>query len=131
MDSSLSLTIIAGLLCVITLFLIVALYKAIKALGEIQKLTELVRLQMAPISHDVSQIIGDIRSIVKSAEKNMDKVGDSITAVRDTTRNIRQFETMLQERVERPLLDATTILSAALKGGKIFWTHFRKRNEVH
>jgi hypothetical protein len=50
-----------------------------------------------------------------------------VTAVRDTARNIREFEALIQERIERPLLDITAVFSALLKGGKVFWNSIRKR----
>ncbi|MFQ5649648.1 MAG: DUF948 domain-containing protein [bacterium] len=127
MDISISVAIIAGLLLVNTFFLIAALVKAVRAFGEAQKLFEMTRLQLAPIAHDVTQIIADVRTIVKSVEKEMDKVGDSLTAVRDTTRNLKEFEAMIQERIERPLLDITAVLSALVKGGRAFWSTFAKR----
>lgn len=127
MDISVSLTIIAALIFINTIFLSAALFKAIKMFAEAQKFVEMARLQIAPITHDVTQIIGDVRTIVKMIDKEMGKVGDSLSAVRDTTRNLREFEAMIQERIERPLLDITAILSALVKGGKVFWHNFTKR----
>lgn len=127
MDLSISVAIIAGLLLIITVFLIAVFIKAIKALTEAQKLMEMARLQIAPITHDLSQIVGDIRTIVKSVEKEMYKVGDSLSAIRDTTRNVKAFEEMIQERIERPLLDITAVLSALVKGGRVFWSSISRR----
>jgi hypothetical protein len=96
-------------------------------MNEAQKLLEMVRFQVAPITHDLTQIIGDVRTIVHSAEKEMDKISDSIGHVRDTTRNLRDFEYMLQDRIERPLLDITAVLSALVKGSRVFLAHLTKR----
>lgn len=126
MTISVSVAIIAGLIFINTIFLVVVLIKALKAFGEAQKLAEMVRLQIAPIAHDLTQILSDVRSIVRSAEREMGKVGESITAMRDTTRNIKEFEAMVQERIERPLLDVTAVLSALVKGGKVFWNNFNR-----
>lgn len=127
MDVSISVAIIAGLMLVNTIFVVAVLIKAMRAFGEARKLLEMARLQMAPLAHDVTQIMGDVRSIVRSVEKDMDKVGESLAAVRDTTQNLREFEAMIQERIERPLLDITAMLSAIVKGGRVFWSHFMKR----
>ncbi|MFQ5864528.1 MAG: DUF948 domain-containing protein [bacterium] len=124
---SISVAVIAGLLLVNTVFFVVAMIKAIRAFGEAQKLMEMIRLQLAPISHDLTQVISDVRSIVRTAEREMGKVEDSITAVRDTTQSIKEFEAMIQERIERPLLDVTAILSALIKGSKVFWNNFVRR----
>jgi len=127
MDVSISVAIIAALMLINTIFVVAVLIKAMRAFGEARKLLEMVRLQMAPITHDITQIMGDVRSIIRSVEKDMDKVGESLSAVRDTTRNLRDFEAMIQERIERPLLDITAMLSAIVKGGRVFWSHFMKR----
>ncbi|RMD90237.1 MAG: DUF948 domain-containing protein [Calditrichaeota bacterium] len=124
---SISLVVIAGLLLLNTIFLIMAMVRASQAFREAQKLMEMARLQIAPISHDVTQIISHIRTIVQTAEKEMDKVGDSIEAVRDTARNIKEFESLIQERIERPLLDVTAVLSALVKGGRVFWQSIKKK----
>ncbi len=127
MDISVSVAIIAALIFINTLFIVIALFKAIKVFGEIQKLVEMVRFHIAPVSHDLTHILGDVRSIVKAAEREMGKVGDSITAVRDTAVNLKEFEEMIQERIEQPLLDVTSVLSALVKGGRVFWNNYAKR----
>ncbi|NIR49281.1 DUF948 domain-containing protein [candidate division KSB1 bacterium] len=127
MTISLSVAVIAGLLFFNTIFLVFVFTRAYRAFAEAQKLLEMVRLQIAPITHDLTQILSDVRSIVRSAEKEMGKVGDSISAVRDTTQNIREFELMIQERIERPLLDITAVLSALVKGGRVFLSSFNKK----
>ncbi len=127
MDIELSVAIIAGLIFLNTIFVVAAIVRLMKVLGEGQKFLEMARLQLAPITHDVTQIVGDIRNIVKAVDKEMDKVGDSLTAVRDTARSLRDFESTIQERIERPLLDLTAILSALVRGGRVFWQHFAKR----
>ncbi len=127
MDISVSVAIIAALITINTLFMVVALFKAIKVFGEIQKFVEMVRLHIVPVSHDLTHILGDVRSIVKAAEGEMGKVGDSITAVRDTAVNLKEFEEMIQERIEKPLLDVTSVLAALVKGGRVFWNNYAKR----
>ncbi|MBT3258444.1 MAG: DUF948 domain-containing protein [Deltaproteobacteria bacterium] len=127
MDISTSVMLIAGLLLVNTIFLAVFLVKAFKAFSEAQKLFEAARLQLVPITHDVTRITTEVRGILTSVQKDLDKVGDSLDHVRDTTRNLKEFEYMIQERIQEPLLEITTLLSALIKGGRVFWqTLFRK-----
>lgn len=127
MDISTSVMLIAGLLLLNTIFLVVFLVKAFKAFSEAQKLSETVRLQLVPISHDVTRITTEVRGILTSVQKNLDKVGDSLDHVRDTTRNLKEFEYTIQKKIQEPLLEITTLLSALIKGGRVFWeTLFRK-----
>lgn len=116
-----ALSVIALCTIIITTMLTSVALKARAALNEAHKLIEQVRFQTAPLVHDATQIAGDVRSIVKTLEKEMPKVGDSLDALRGTARDIRDFEEMLRERVERPLLDLTSIIAGLSKGLVIFW----------
>ena len=127
MDISISVTFIAIFLFIITVFLVIFLVKAIRAFTEAQKFIEMIRLQTPPLLHDVTQIMGEVRSTVKSVHKGVDTVGESLVDLQETTRNIREFEAMLQKRVEQPLLEIVAVLSALVKGGKVFWQHFFNR----
>lgn len=127
MDSSTSLAIIAALFLLNTIFLVAVLVRALGVLREARKFIEMVRLQIAPLTYDAGRIMNDVRSIVHKTEREMDKLGDGLTAVRDTARNIKEFEELIQERIERPLLDITAILSAIVKGGRVFWYNAFKR----
>ena len=121
MDISTSVMLIAGLLLVNTIFLVVFLVKACKTFSEARKLFEAARQQLVPISHDVTRITTEVKGILTSVQKDMDKVGDSLDHIRDTTRNLKEFELMIQERIQEPLLEITTLLSALMKGGRVFW----------
>lgn len=127
MDISLSAEIIAILSIINTLFIVVALIKIIKTIGETQKLIELTRMHIAPIAHDVTRITGDIRSVVKSIEKQVENIDDGVAHVRDTARNIKEFELMVQHRIEEPLLEITSVLSAIIKGSRVFWRSFSSK----
>lgn len=127
MDISLSAEIIAILSIINTIFIVVALIKIIKTIGETQKLIELARMHITPIAHDVTQITGDIRSVVKSIEKQVDNIDDGVAHVRDTARNIKEFELMVQHRIEEPLLEVTSVLSAIIKGSRVFWRSFSRK----
>ena len=121
MDISTSVALIAGLLLLNTIFLVAFLIKAFKAFSEARKLLEMVRLQLAPVSHDVTKITTQVQGILVSVQKEMDKVGDSLSHVRDTTRNLKEFEFMIQERIQDPLQEIAALLSALVKGGRVFW----------
>ncbi len=121
MDISISVALIAVLLFLNTIFLVALLINAFKAFSEARKFFEMAKLQLAPISHDVTQITTEVKGILAVVQKDMDKVGDSLDHVRDTTRNLKEFEFMVQERIQGPLLEITTLLSALVKGGRVFW----------
>ena len=126
MDISTSVAVIAGLFLLNTIFLVIFLFKAFKALTEAQKFLETARMQLTPLSHDITRITTEAKGILATVQKDLDKVGDSLDHVRDTTQNIKEFEYMIRERIQEPLLEITALLSALAKGGRVFWqTLFR------
>jgi len=127
MNISTSIMLIAGLLLLNTIFLVVFLVKAFMAFSEARKLFEATRLQLVPISHDITRITSEVKGILTSVQKDMDKVSDSLDHVRDTTRNLKEFEFMIQERIQEPLLEITTLLSALIKGGRVFWNTLTRK----
>ncbi len=127
MNISTSIMLIAGLLLLNTIFLVVFLVKAFMAFSEARKLFEAIRLQLVPISHDITRITTEVKGILTSVQKDMDKVSDSLDHVRDTTRNLKEFEFMIQERIQEPLLEITTLLSALIKGGRVFWNTLTRK----
>ena len=127
MDISTSVAVIAGLFLLNTIFLVIFLFKAFKAFTEAQKFLETARMQLTPLSHDITRITTEAKGILATVRKDLDKVGDSLDHVRDTTQNIKEFEYMIQGRIQEPLLEITALLSAFAKGGRVFWqTLFRK-----
>ena len=127
MDISTSVMLIAGLLLLNTIFLVVFLVKAFMAFSEARKLFEAARLQLVPISHNITRITTEVNGILTSVQKDMDKVGDSLDHIRNTTRNLKEFECMIQERIQEPLLEITTLLSALIKGGRVFWNTLARK----
>ena len=116
-----SVVVIALCSLIVTTGLLMVVRAALRTINEAHKLIEQVRYQTAPLVHDATQIAGDVRMIVKTLEKELPKVSDSLEAVRGTARDIREFEEMLRERVERPLLDLTSIIAGLSRGLVMFW----------
>lgn len=127
MDISTSVAIIAGLLLLNTIFLVVVLIKAVKAFTEAQKLLETARIQLTPISHDITRMSTQVEGILTSVHKNVDKVGESLDDLRDTARNVKEFEVMVQKRIQEPLLEVADVLNGLIKGLRVFWRTLMSR----
>ncbi|RMD95967.1 MAG: DUF948 domain-containing protein [Calditrichaeota bacterium] len=116
-----AVVVIAVCLLLITIGTIPVLISIRRAVNESHRLIEQVRLQTAPLVHDATQIASDVRTVVKTLERELPKISEGVEAVRGTAKDIRNFETMLRERVEKPLLDLTAIIAGLAKGMVIFW----------
>lgn len=121
MEASTSLAIIALIMVINSLFFIYVLVKSIRILTEAQKFLEVARMHIAPIAHDAAQVMSEVRRIVNAAEKDMEKVSDSVEALKETAYNVRNFEIRIEERLERPIREIALTLAAIAKGGRTFW----------
>jgi len=116
-----SLMVIAVCMVLIMLAAVAVLLRLRKLAMEAEKLVETVRMNMPPLIHDLTRIAGDLRSIVHTVERQAPKVGDVMEAVRATARDVHDFERMLVERLHRPLLDLTALVSGVVRGVVTFW----------
>lgn len=125
-----AVAVIAVCSIIVTTGVVMVVRAALRTINETHRLVEQVRLQTAPLVHDATQIAGDVRMIVKTLEKELPKVSDSLEAVRGTARDLREFEEMLRTRVERPLLDLTALIAGVAKGLVIFWRTLVKQKKA-
>ena len=116
-----SVTVIAVCMLAITIAMIPILLAIRKFISELNKLTEQARLQTAPLVHDATLAMGTVRTILTNLERDLPKVSEGINDLRGTAADIREFERMLIDRVERPLLDLTAIIAGISKGLVVFW----------
>lgn len=116
-----SLVVIAFCMVMIMLAAVAVLLRVRRLAMEAEKLVETVRMNMPPLIHDITKITGDVRSIVHTVERQTPKLGDAMEALRITARDVQDFERMLRERLERPLLDLTALMSGIMRGIVSFW----------
>ncbi len=121
MMMTVSVVFIAACMLFIMIAAVAALWRIRKLAVEAERLVETVRMHMPPLIHDMTKITSDIRSIVHTLERQAPKVGDAVEALRVTARDVQDFERMLRERLERPLLDLTALISGIARGVVTFW----------
>lgn len=121
MMMTVSVVFIAACMLFIMIAAVAALWRIRKLAMEAERLVETVRMHMPPLIHDMTKITSDIRSIVHTLERQAPKVGDAVEALRVTARDVQDFERMLRERLERPLLDLTALISGIARGVVTFW----------
>jgi uncharacterized protein YoxC len=122
-----SLVIIAMSMLMIMMAAVATLLRLRKVAIEAEKLVETVRMNIPPLVHDITKITSDIRSIVHAVERQAPKVGDAMEALRSTARDVHDFEQMILERLQRPLLDLTTLVSGVVRGVVSFWRTLTSR----
>ena len=117
---TISVSVIAAIMVVAVLFLIPILLQIRRTAREVEKLSEAARMQIVPLSHDLTVISQEVNGILKSIHRQVDRVGEGIVTVKDTVVRLREFEEEILHKVEEPLLELGTLISAVIQGIEAF-----------
>ena len=113
---TISVTVIAAILVLILIFLIPVLLQVRRTAREAEKLIDTVRLHVAPVSRDVTAISLEVKSIVQSIHRQVDRVGGGIETVHDMAVLVKEFQIEVQRRIEEPLLQFTAFFGGVKQG---------------
>ena len=122
---TISVTAIAASIVVVAIILIPVVLQIRRTAREAEKLLETARMQIVPLSHDLTVISKDVSSIVQSIHRQVDRVEEGIATVQDAAGRLREFEETVVAIVEEPLLKLATLVSAVSRGILAFLRFFR------
>jgi uncharacterized protein YoxC len=125
MLQTISITVIAAAVVVVAIVLIPVILQIRRTACEAEKLIETVRMEIAPLSHDLTVISKEVSSIVESIHRQVEKVEEGIAAVGDAAERLRDFEEAVLSIVGGPLLKIPTVISAVVRGIGAFVRFFR------
>ncbi len=118
--AAISVAVIAAVTVLILIFLIPVLLQVRRTAKEAEKLIDSVRIQVAPVSRDIGLISRDVKSIVQSVHRQVDRVEDGVEIVYDVAVRVREFEMEVQRRIEEPLLQMAALMGGIKKGMEAF-----------
>ena len=113
---TISVTVIAASIVVVAIVLIPVILQVRRTAHEAEKLFETARMQVVPLSHDLTVISRDVRGILHSIHRQVNNVEDGIATVQDAAERLRDFEEVVLTKVEEPLIEIATLISAANRG---------------
>ena len=113
---TISVAVIAAILVLVLIFFIPVLLQVRRTAHEAEKLIDSVRLQIAPVSRDVSLISRDVKSIVQSIHRQVDRVEGGIETVHDMAVRVKEFQIEVQRRIEEPLLQLAAVMGGIKRG---------------
>jgi uncharacterized protein YoxC len=122
---TISVTVIAAILVLVLIFFIPVLLQVRRTAREAEKLIDSVRLQVAPVSHDITAISQEVKSVIQSIHRQVDRVEDGIETVHDMAIRAKEFQLEVKRRIEEPLLQLAAVLGGVKRGveaiASIFW----------
>ena len=117
---TISVAVIAAIMVVGVLCLIPVLSQIRRTAQQVEKVAETVRMQIVPVSHDLTIISQEVNGIIRSVHRQVDKIEDGLATVRDGAERLREFEEDMVQRIEQPLMKMATLLSAVTHGVDTF-----------
>lgn len=116
MLQTISITVIAAAIVVVAIFLIPVILQIRKTAREAEKLLETARMQLVPLSHDVTVISREVSSILQIIHRQVDRVEEGIATVQGAAERLRDFEEAVLNRVGEPLLELAALVRAVSRG---------------
>jgi len=123
---TISVTVIAASIVLFVAFLIPVLLQIRRTSRELEKLFDTARMQVTPLSHDLTAISLEIKSMLQSIRRQVDKVEDGITAVRDSALRLKEFQLEVQQMIEDPLIELAALVKGVSRGVEAFLRIFRR-----
>ena len=111
-----SVTVIAAIMVLVLIFLIPVLLQVRRTAHEAEKLIDSIRLQVAPVSRDIGLISRNVKSIVQSIHRQVDRVEDGIENVHGMGGRGREFQFEGKGRIEEPLLQLAAVVGGVKRG---------------
>jgi len=109
-------TVIATILVLSLFFLIPVLLQVRRTAREAEKLLDAVRLQVAPVIHDVTAISLEVKNVIQSIHRQVDRVEGGIETVHDMAVVAKAFQIEVQRRIEEPLIQIAAVLLGVKRG---------------
>jgi len=123
---TISVAVIAAIMVVAVICIIPVLLQIRRTAQQVEKLVETARMQVAPLSRDVTVISQTANGIMESLHRQTDKLEESVATVRDGVERLRDFQDDVLRRVEQPIFTASAFFGAINQGVSTFCRMLRR-----
>ena len=124
--TAISVTVIAAIMILGVIYMIPVLLQIRRAAREAEKLIDSVRAQVAPTSRDIVLISHDVKNIVQSIQRQVDRVEEGVETVHDMAVRLKVFQIEVQRRIEEPLLQIVSVFGGVKRGAEAIAGIFRR-----
>ncbi len=122
---TISVTVIAASMLVVVILLTPAIVQISRTAREAEKFFEAARMQVVPLSHDLTVISREVSGILQSVRRQVNRVEDGIATVQGAADRLREFEEGVLSIVGQPLLKLATLVRAVSRGIEASLRFFR------
>jgi uncharacterized protein YoxC len=122
---TISVTVIAACFLILVFFLSPLIVQLYRLSCELKKLAETTRIQIEPITQDLTDILRQTKDILRSLHREVGQREEGVSAVRDIAVRLRELQEQVQQRVEIPLIELATLIGPIIKGFQSIIKFFR------
>ena len=123
---TISVTVIAAILVLVLIFFIPVLLQVRRTAHEAEKLIDSVRLQVAPVSRDITAVPREVKSVIQSIHRQVDRVEEVNETVHDMAVRVNEFQLEIKRRIEEPLLQLAAVMGGVKRGVEAIASIFRR-----
>jgi uncharacterized protein YoxC len=110
-----SVTVIAVCFLILIFFLSPLLLQFYRLSCELKKLVETLRIQIEPLTRDLTDILRQTKDILQSFHREVDQIEEGVSAVSDIAVRLKELQKQVQQRVETPLFELVTLIGSMIK----------------
>jgi hypothetical protein len=71
---------------------------------------------VAPVSRDITAISREVKSVIQSIHRQVDRVEDGIETVHGMAVRVKEFQLEIKRRIEEPMLQLAAVLGGVKRG---------------
>jgi uncharacterized protein YoxC len=118
---------IVALVCLVALcvYIIVVLSRLRVVLVNLERDLKAFAERAIPVLENLEEITAKFKNVAATIEQEVGAIKESMAAVQQIAENIVNFEKRVQERVEIPVMEAVSVISAVFKGVRTFFEQMR------
>jgi uncharacterized protein YoxC len=118
---------IVALFCLVALcvYIIVVLSRLRIVLVNLERDLKAFAERGIPVLENLEDITTKFKNVATTIEQEVGAIKESMAAVQQIAENIVNFEKRVQERVEIPVMEAVSVISAVFKGVRTFFDQLR------
>lgn len=126
-EITLLIIVILSSLCVsaASIYLVMIFYRMEKSLDHLDKKVSALCEQTFPILENLNAITTKVRTITDNLNEQLSIVKDSVESFRIAMDEIIAFKRKVQHRIEEPVMDSVSFVTAFVKGIKAFFERMR------
>lgn len=122
---TISVTVIAACTLIVLFFLLPVLLQVYRTSCEIKKLSETVRVQIVPLSTQLTEVMHEAKNLLQSIGGQVDQIHEAIIALRDIAVRLQEFQRLIRDKTV-PLLKLASLIGFGGKGLLSFVKLFRR-----